>query len=32
MYVTMEVLLAFCSLIIELIALVILIFRNNKKK
>ncbi|MBE6652636.1 MAG: putative holin-like toxin [Ruminococcaceae bacterium] len=32
MYVTIEVLLAFCALIVDLIALVVLIFQNNKKK
>lgn len=32
MYVTIEVLFAFCALIIDLLALVILIFQNNKKK
>ena len=32
MYVTIEVLFAFCALIVDLLALVILIFQNNKKK
>lgn len=32
MYVTIEVLFVFCALIIDLLALVILIFQNNKKK
>ena len=32
MYITIEVLFAFCALIIDLLALVILIFQNNKKK
>ena len=32
MYVTIDVLLAFCALIVDLITLVVLIFQNNKKK
>ncbi len=32
MYVTIEVLLAFCALLVDLITLVVLIFQNNKKK
>jgi hypothetical protein len=32
MYITIEVLFAFCALIVDLLALVILIFQNNKKK
>ena len=32
MYITIEVLFAFCALIIDLLALVVLIFQNNKKK
>ena len=32
MYVTFEVLFAFCALIVDLLALVVLIFQNNKKK
>lgn len=32
MYITIEVLFAFCGLIIDLLALVILIFQNYKKK
>ena len=32
MYITIEVLFAFCAPIIDLLALVILIFQNNKKK
>ncbi len=32
MYVTWELLFTFCIVIIDLLALVILIFQNNKKK
>lgn len=32
MYVTWELLLTFCLVIIDLLALVVLIFQNNKKK
>ena len=32
MYITVEVLFAFCALIVDLLTLVMLIFQNNKKK
>lgn len=32
MYITIEVLFAFCALIVGLLTLVILIFQNNKKR
>ena len=32
MYITIEVLFAFCALIVDLLTLVILIFQNNKKR
>lgn len=32
MYLTVEVLFAFCALIVDLLTLVILIFQKNKKK